>query len=70
MIKNLHTRCIPPNLHTCVPNKFRLKDSGFKYTEDALEASLNNNGFLQSYNDYLDNNDILSFSIVRHPFER
>ena len=57
-------------MHTHVPGKFRLKDSGFKSNDDDLKASLNDNGFLQSYNDYLDNNDILSFSFVRHPFER
>ena len=57
-------------MHTHVPSKFRLKDSGFKSKDDDLKASLNDNGFLQSYNDYMDNNDILSFSFVRHPFER
>ena len=57
-------------MHTHVPGKFRLKDSGFKSNDDDLKASLNDNGFLQSYNDYLENNDILSFSFIRHPFER
>ena len=57
-------------MHNRVPGKFRLKDSGFKSTDDVLKASSNDNSFIQSYNDYLDNNDILSFSFVRHPFER
>ena len=52
-------------MHNKIPNKFKLKDSGFKPTQ-----SMNNNEILQSYNDYLINNNVLSFSFVRHPFER
>ena len=57
-------------MHNHVPPHFKLKSTSFKRTKSAKGTLLNSKQFFQSYNDYIHKNNVLSFSFVRHPFER
>merc|ERR1711894_527355 len=57
-------------MHTSIPNKFKLRKTDFTMTTTENKKSKNNNEFFIAYNDYLHKNNVLSFSFVRHPFER
>ena len=54
------------SLHNIVPNKFKIPSN--LGTLD--NSNLNKNTFLESFTKFLEINNMMSFSFVRHPFER
>ena len=55
-------------LHNVVPGKFRVSRKLIKNSKYSHES--NNISFLTLFKLFLKENEVLSFSFVRHPFER
>ena len=55
-------------LHNVVPGKFRVSRKLIKNNNPSHQS--NNMSFLKLFKHFLKENQVLSFSFVRHPFER
>ena len=53
-------------LHDIIPGKFKVPSDLIKQNN----TTTNKNSFLELFNRFLKINDLLSFSFVRHPFQR